>query len=748
MLQVEPAMATMPITAATSIPDTSPWTETENAVERPVVTMAIDTMAIDTMAIDTMAIDTMANDDEEDEEDSLASLASSRTLVATLSSMLFHLTLMIVLGMWMIPPLEGGIELSFLSTDELLEEEDPFETVLLNEDLRPAADLVMAGTDSPTPGAAAGATGSMGFPDLALTSIEQARRTTRTASSRWTPLGMGIGDLMTELSQGSPTATSVVVDDYRQALDRITQEILEMLAQRKVLLIWCFDQSESMKDDQQEIRSRIELVYNQLDALGAIPDDELTTAVTSFGKDFAMHTPKPTVELDEIRAAIDAVPIDPSGEEMMCRAVCESIVRNRLHASADNRQLALILVTDESGQQQESLAYLESTIQQASAVRCKVYVLGREAVFGYPYAKVRWVHPETGGEHLLPVDRGPETALLEQLQTEGFEARTDAHPSGFGPYAQSRLAWQTGGIFFMLPSHETNLVQADPRRYDRAIMEPYKPDLRSRQTILADYQRRPLPSLICKLVQDLNPYSKEGAAMMKMRDSFSADKEAFASQLLDARAKADRYLAGLQRGVDVLDRQEVLREKEKSRRWQANYDLIRAQMVNYAARTRLYLTALDAAVEKIAQTPPVLPNNERLVGWKVCRGGEVPVDETVTTMLERSRQLYLAVIENHAGTPWAARAEWELNRHFNYPGGFDAETAANTYASVGGVGSGVGVDVTVARGIGGGGGGGFGGVALVAEYRTPRPPSNPGAGAAPRPKNDTPRPTPSPVPKL
>ncbi|HYW79424.1 MAG TPA: hypothetical protein VE890_07580, partial [Thermoguttaceae bacterium] len=346
-------------------------------------------------------------------------------------------------------------------------------------------------------------------------------------------------------------------------------------------------------------------------------------------------------------------------------------------------------------------------------------------------------HPETGREHLLPVDRGPETALLEQLQTEGFEARTDAHPSGFGPYSQSRLAWKTGGLFFMLPSHETNLLQADPRRYDRAVMEPYKPDLRSRQEILAEYQRRPLPSLICKMVEDLNPYSKEGAAMIKMRDSFSADKETFASQLQDARAKADRYLAGLLRGVEELDRQEALREKEKSRRWQANYDLIRAQMVNYAARTRLYRTALDAAVEKIEQTPPVLPNNEHLVAWKVRRREEVPVDESVAKMLERSRELYLAVIKNHPGTPWAARAEWELNAHFNYPGGFDAQLAANTNTNVGNVG------VDVLRGIGGGGGGG--GIALVAEYRAPR---NPGENA-PRPKNDAPKPVVTvPVPKL
>ena len=34
-----------------------------------------------------------------------------------------------------------------------------------------------------------------------------------------------------------------------------------MLEKGKVLAIWCFDQSESMKDDQKEIRDRIERVF-------------------------------------------------------------------------------------------------------------------------------------------------------------------------------------------------------------------------------------------------------------------------------------------------------------------------------------------------------------------------------------------------------------------------------------------------------------------------------------------------------
>ena len=59
--------------------------------------------------------------------------------------------------------------------------------------------------------------------------------------------------------------------------------------------------------------------------------------------------------------------------------------------------------------------------------KCKIYTLGRESVFGYPYAHMRYVHPQTKRPHWLRIDRGPETGFVEQLQTNGFRRRYDAH---------------------------------------------------------------------------------------------------------------------------------------------------------------------------------------------------------------------------------------------------------------------------------------------------------------------------------
>jgi len=93
--------------------------------------------------------------------------------------------------------------------------------------------------------------------------------------------------------RGVPQGSRAIVDNYQQALDRMTAEILRLLRQHELLLIWCFDQSESMKDDQREIRDRIERVYAELRLAGATSNEALTTAIASFGSGFQIHTPRP-----------------------------------------------------------------------------------------------------------------------------------------------------------------------------------------------------------------------------------------------------------------------------------------------------------------------------------------------------------------------------------------------------------------------------------------------------------------------
>ncbi|MCO6458088.1 MAG: hypothetical protein J5I93_22520 [Pirellulaceae bacterium] len=472
--------------------------------------------------------------------------------------------------------------------------------------------------------------------------------------------------LIEETPDGALGDPRAVVDSYEQALDRITQEVLWMLSKGDVLLVWCFDQSESMKDDQREIRSRIDRVYADLGLRGAANSDTLTTAITSFGERFLVHTRRPTSDLDEIRQAIDGVPTDPSGVEMMCGAIQASVAGHLEYVRKGRRQMALVLVSDESGERVSNGEALEATIALAREASCRVYTLGREAVFGYPYAHMQWRHPFTGHVHWLPIDRGPETGFVQQLQTDGFRRRYDAHPSGFGPFEQARLARETGGVFFMLPSLESNLVRGEQRRYELEAMRAYRPDLRARADILADRDASQLRRVLWQIIHDLDPYDPRVAEVMEVRFQFSAQPDEFVRQVRQEQAKAQLYLAYLDEATRTLDALRYDREREPSPRWQANYDLMLAQTVAYTARTYEYGACLEQFVNHPKIVPLEKPGQIRLSRWDV-RPSSVTVGEARTEpYMVRARELFRAVIDQHPGTPWAARAEQELDRGFGF----------------------------------------------------------------------------------
>ncbi|MGI9473888.1 MAG: vWA domain-containing protein [Rubripirellula sp.] len=453
-----------------------------------------------------------------------------------------------------------------------------------------------------------------------------------------------------------------IVDSYQQALDRLAQELIWMLDESPVLVVWCFDQSESMKDDQQEIRDRIETVYEQLGLVGRTNNKASLTAVTSYGENFVDHTlHKPTSDRTKIRAAIDEIPVDKTGKELMSSAVGRAIGTYR-DLARRGRQMAMVLVSDETGDRQNNDGYLEQAISVAKAAKCKVYVLGRESVFGYPYAFFRWQHPQTNRIHWLPMDRGPETAFPEQLQTNGFRRRHDAFSSGFGSYEQARLARETNGIFFMLPSVESNLVGSYKERYELEALRPYRPDLRAKMEVLSDRDEFPLRTLIWQVIQDLNPYVKGTQKAVEMRMEFSLNPPEFLQQARREQEKAKMHLRYMAEAEQRLLDGEHLREQEADPRWQANYDIILAQLIAYQARIYEYGVALDAFIQKPHEAAPT-KGNRRLVHWDIRTVKKLRTEEA-KPYVERANERFAQIKQDHPGSPWAARANWEMRRGF------------------------------------------------------------------------------------
>jgi len=580
-----------------------------------------------------------------------------------------HAGILIILGFFTLTPeiLESFNLVVVEPIPEDLERPEELVTIELEENIDPATELTNSQQSSTIAGLPnAEGVGQFSDPTFDTNVIKDSAEETGVEMADLTVPASLQESLMTNIPLGSYGDPREIVDNLEQAIDRITQEIVFMLEEGDVLVVWLFDQSESMRNDQKEIRERINKVYSELGLADTADGDHLLTAITSYGANYFKHTKKPTSDLELIRRAINQVPIDPSGYEIMCPAITRAINDHESYRARGKRQMALIVVTDESGEPENNLPTLEMAVATAKEMNCRTYFLGREAVFGYPHAYMNWRHPQTGVNHWLQVDRGPETAFVEQLQTNGFRRRRDAFSSGFGPYEQCRIARESGGIFFMLPTIEKELVggEADKRRYELNAMKPYLPDLDSRQKQLTMRKDYPLRSFIWQVIVDLNPLNEETAEIIELDLTFPREPDRFLVRARQEQEKAKIYINYLANTQALLEEAYPFREDELNARWQANYDLIYAQLIAYQARVYEYGAALETFIRNPKQVPQMMPPNRRLIRWDLRNRLKLSAEEVSRPYINRASELFEKVIELHPGTPWAERAAEEIKRGF------------------------------------------------------------------------------------
>ncbi|QGJ68372.1 VWA domain-containing protein [Planctomycetales bacterium 10988] len=596
-----------------------------------------------------------------------------RGLSAFSGSALVHGLVLVVLALW---TLSTGLEQQTNVLTVLPEREADEVNVELSESLEIATELNSATFSAASAAAMAGE--AMEIQEPMMEEVTESMDGPKVTMGDLN-FGSFSGDMSnTYLGAGVPGEAVAATENYSAAMDRITQELMMLLSQGPTLVIWVFDESESMKDDQEEIANRVEKVYQELGILQSkgtnnAKDDPLLTSVCSYGAAYRMLTSAPTAELADIRSAMKRIPVDRSGKEVMCQAVGRAITEHKKYAQQGNRQLALILVSDESGELEDNRQHVEDAIDVAKQARCRIYALGREAVFGYPYAHIRIVEPETKIRFWRRINRGPESAGVEQLQTNGFWRRYDAHPSGFGPYDQVRMCRESGGVFFLLPSKESNLVRGnlvDSEDFKYAIdsMRPYLPDLGPRAEYEEKRRKSVLRSGIYQVIEDLNPYDKEKEKYIVMKRQYSLDRNEFAQEAAQQQVKAIQYIKYLEKAQQEIEKLKSYRDKEPNPRWQANYDLILAQLIAY--RVRLY--EFGVYLEEFKKNPspitnkPQGTNNKKMktTNWELRLNGKILTGDKHAEERERATQLFKQVIAEHPGTPWAARAQQEIKQGY------------------------------------------------------------------------------------
>lgn len=460
------------------------------------------------------------------------------------------------------------------------------------------------------------------------------------------------------------------------AIDRITQEILHSLEQRPTLVVWVFDQSASLQPQREQIHAKFDRIYEELGALEARgneafrkhDDTPLLSSIVAFGQDVAFLTPQPTADVKAMKRAIESIQNDPTGVEHVFNAVklsAERYRRYRQGSKAERRNVMIVIFTDECGDDQD---LADATTLLCQRLQMPVYIVGVPAPFGREEILVRFRDPDPAfdqSERYLPVRQGPETVRPENVQLAfiGSGGRDDDYErldSGFGPFALTRLCYETGGIYFAV--HPNNAAvggrggRTDVMASNLAFF--FKPDVmrsyRPEYVPLEKYESKLAQNRACVALVEAAEYSLV-EPMQNPRLFFPVQNEAQLKRDLDIAQRDAAILEPRLRQLhEILKRGEADRAKLTNLRWQAGYDLALGRVLAARARTEGYNAMLAKAEQGMKF------KDEKNDTWVLRSADEISVGSNIEKMANQAKELLTRVIEQHPETPWALLAKREL----------------------------------------------------------------------------------------
>jgi hypothetical protein len=468
------------------------------------------------------------------------------------------------------------------------------------------------------------------------------------------------------------------------AIDRITHEILLSMEERKTLVVWLFDQTESLIPQRQAIRDRFARIYKELGVVESTGNESFTkhdakpllSSIVGFGNSVKYVTEKPTDNVAELKKAVADLPKDDSGTENVFTAITDAAKRyaSFRYTSGDkpnpDRNVMIVVFTDEAGSDTNRS---EETIKICRRWAIPVYVVGVPAPFGRQEAKMKWVDPDPRFNQEPRwgiVEQGPESLYPEQVKLTFKGSWLDEEPidSGFGPFALTRLCVETGGIYFAV--HPNRQVGQNINRrqiaayssylgkfYDPEVMRKYKPEYVS----IPEYQKRVKENKTRLALNQAATSSAELNAMQSPRVTFvKRDEAEFARELSESQQAAAVIEPRINTLVQILQQGEADRDKETVPRWQAGYDLAMGRTLAMKVRTETYNAMLAAAKRGLKTREP--KNNT----FTLEPSDDVSVGSNYAKIAERAKMYLNRVIKDHPSTPWAELARRELNQKLSW----------------------------------------------------------------------------------
>ena len=468
------------------------------------------------------------------------------------------------------------------------------------------------------------------------------------------------------------------------AIDRITQEIIDSLEQRETLVVWLLDQSKSISTQRFDIQNRLQRIYKELthiEATGAAVFNNdavapLLSSVVSFGSEIKEQM-RPTDEVIKLQQGIENIEDDTSGIERVFTAVFHSAKKYKKFAvGPDRRNVMFVLFTDEAGDDpaimQDGMTMLDAAVEMCRKYQMRVFVVGAPSPFGRQQVEVKWVDPDPAFDQTpqwAMVRQGAESFLPERLKLAfpGQGRQEESLDSGFGPFALTRLAVETGGIYFSVHPNR------DPDRPGVQLVRRNElPHLSSyiKYFFPADSMRRYRPDYVSaeeyyRMLQDNEAKAAlVRAASLSWTQPMKSPKITFPKRseaelvvsLAEAQQDSAKVLAGtLSRMLAELRRGEKDRDKIRRLRWQAGFDLAMGRALAAVVRAQGYNQMLARARRGMKFENP---KNDT---WVIRPSDTINSGSAIAKQAGMAREYLQRVVADHPDTPWALLASRELN---------------------------------------------------------------------------------------
>jgi hypothetical protein len=186
-------------------------------------------------------------------------------------------------------------------------------------------------------------------------------------------------------------------------------------------------------------------------------------------------------------------------------------------------------------------------------------------------------------------------------------------------------------------------------------LDDYRPDYTSTKEIESNAEKFPLRMAVLKAVKLIREKFDSGGDSFVLRESFSgATNDRIKADILKEQEKPALVIQELTEARDLLLKVGEERDKESSKRWQAHYDYVLAELLARIAYVEEYSLMLgkirkdEVGQLESGQTGFRLASRDKLQGTKEFKD-----------MATESKKMFKKLARDHQGTPWEILAKRE-----------------------------------------------------------------------------------------